>query len=188
MPVPTGALCLWTWDSICARQVDNSHTDPLESGGRSLKEPTHKQRKDPFQPFSSMASVRDRQTGTSMSDKTRSQMEVEISEAIIKFEKEYMGRGPDETKTFIIDDMVLVRLRGVLTPAEKQLAKTEDPLKGRVLIKQVRIELLETARVLLETIIRDVLRTKVKTMHTDISTVTGERVIIFTLEQTPCTG
>jgi len=120
-----------------------------------------------------------------MGDRTRSQMEVEISEAIIKFEKEYMGRGPDETRTFIIDDMVLVRLRGVLTPAEKQLAKTEDPLKGRVLIKQVRIELLETARVLLETIIRDVLQTKVKTMHTDISTVTGERVIIFTLEETP---
>ena len=120
-----------------------------------------------------------------MGDKTKSQMEVEISEAIIKFEKEYMGRGPDETRTFIIDDMVLVRLRGVLTPAEKQLAKTEDPLKGRVLIKQVRIELLETARVLLETIIRDVLQTKVKTMHTDISTVTGERVIIFTLEETP---
>jgi uncharacterized protein YbcI len=40
-------------------------------------------------------------------NKTKSQVEAEISEAIIKFEKEYMGRGPDETKTYIIWDIVL---------------------------------------------------------------------------------
>jgi len=118
-------------------------------------------------------------------NKTKGQVEAEISEAIIKFEKEYMGRGPDETKTYIIGDMILVRLRGVLTPAEKQLAKTDDNLKGRALIKQVRIELLEKARMLLENIIQDVLREKVVTMHTDISTITGERIIIFVLESAP---
>jgi len=96
-----------------------------------------------------------------------------------------MGRGPDETKTYIIGDMVLVRLRGVLTPAEKQLAKTDDDLKGRALIKQVRIELLEKAKILLEKIIMDVLGEKVVSLHTDISTVTGERIIIFTLEHAP---
>jgi uncharacterized protein YbcI len=119
------------------------------------------------------------------SNKTKGQVEAEVSEAIIKFEKEYMGRGPDETKTYIIGDMVLVRLRGVLTPAEKQLAKTDDNLKGRALIKQVRIELLEKARVLLESIILDVLNKKMVTMHTDISTITGERIIIFILESAP---
>jgi len=118
-------------------------------------------------------------------NKTKGQVEAEISEAIIKFEKEYMGRGPDETKTYIIGDMVLVRLKGVLTPAEKQLARSEDNLKGRALIKQVRIELLETARLLLERIIMDILGEKVVSLHTDISTVTGERIIIFTLENTP---
>ena len=118
-------------------------------------------------------------------NKTKGQVEAEISEAIIKFEKEYMGRGPDETKTYIIGDMILVRLRGVLTPAEKQLAKTDDNLKGRALIKQVRIELLEKARMLLENIVQDVLGKKVVTMHTDISTITGERIIIFVLESAP---
>jgi len=117
--------------------------------------------------------------------KTKGQLEAEISEAIIKFEKEYMGRGPDETKTHIIDDMVLVRLRGVLTPAEKQLAKTGEQARGRALIKQVRIELLEKGRMLLETIIQDITGRKVRSLHTDISTVTGERVIIFTLDGCP---
>ena len=117
--------------------------------------------------------------------KTKGQLEVEISEAVIKFEKEYMGRGPDETKSYIIDDMILVRLKGVLTPAEKQLAKTGEYRDDKALIKQVRIRLLEKARVLLETLIQDIAGRKVISLHTDISTVTGERVIIFTLAGVP---
>ena len=114
--------------------------------------------------------------------KTKGQIEAEISEAIIKFEQEYMGRGPDETKTYIIDDMIFVRLKGVLTPAEKQLANTADNTQGRSLIKQVRIELLEKAKTLLDTIIHNITGHKVKSLHTDISTITGERIIIFTLD------
>ena len=115
--------------------------------------------------------------------KTKGQLEAEISEAIIRFEKEYMGRGPEETKTYLIDDIVLVRLRGVLTPAEKQLAKSGDQVRGRELIKQVRIELLEKARTLLEKIVLDITGQAVKGLHTDISTVTGERIIVFVLDR-----
>lgn len=115
--------------------------------------------------------------------KTKGQLEAEISEAIIKFEKEYMGRGPEETKTYIIDDMVLVRLRGVLTPAEKNLAKIDDNSQGRVLIKQVRIELLEKARPLLEKIVQDITGQVLQSLHTDISITTGERIILFTLNE-----
>lgn len=113
---------------------------------------------------------------------TQGEIEADISRAIIRFEKEYMGRGPEETKAFIIEDMVLVRLRGVLTPAEQQLAKTAEPNSGRSLIKQVRSELLEKGRVLLDNIICDITGSKVVSLHTDISTQTGERVIIFVLD------
>lgn len=114
--------------------------------------------------------------------RTKGQIEAEISEAIITFEKEYMGRGPEETKTCILDDLVLVRLTGVLTPAEKKLAEADQDGKGRMLIKQLRIELLEKGRILLEAIIRDITGQKVTSLHTDISTVTGERIIIFILK------
>ncbi len=114
--------------------------------------------------------------------KKKGQIEAEISEAIIKFEKEYMGRGPLETKTFIINDMVLVRLKGVLTQAEHQLVNTGEENKGRDLIKQVRIALLEKGRPLLEAVVESITGCKVKSLHTDISTVTGERVILFTLD------
>ncbi len=120
-----------------------------------------------------------------MNHKTKGQIEAEIGEAIIKFEKEYMGRGPLETRAYILDDMVLVRLKGVLTRAEHQLASTEENARGRALIKQVRIELLEKGRPLLEAAIEDITRQKVKSLHTDISTSTGERIILFTLSGPP---
>ena len=113
-------------------------------------------------------------------DKTKGQVEAQISEAIIKFEKEYMGRGPMETKTYIIKDMVFVRLKGVLTPAEEQLAKSTE---GADLIKRTRIQLLESAKFLLENVISGITACQVKSLHTDISTKTGERIIIFILEQ-----
>ncbi|MCF7973563.1 MAG: DUF2294 domain-containing protein [Phycisphaerae bacterium] len=113
--------------------------------------------------------------------KTRGQVEAQISEAIIKFEKEYMGRGPDETKTYIIEDMIVIRLQRVLTPAEQQLAKSNDTANGRTLIKQVRRELLEKARPLLAAMVLDITGHAVVSLHTDISTASGERIIIFTL-------
>ena len=114
---------------------------------------------------------------------TRGQMEADISDAVTRFEKEYMGRGPLETKTYIIDDMIITRLRGVLTKAEMKLIKSERKSKGRDLIKQVRIELLESGRAILEAAIRSITKIKIRTLHTDISTTVGEKVIIFILEK-----
>ena len=116
-------------------------------------------------------------------DRTTGGIEAEISEAIIKFEKEYMGRGPDETKTYYLDDIIMVRLQRVLTPAEKQLAKADDSSKGRGLVKQIRTELIEKARPLLDKAISDITGRRVISLHTDISTATGERIIVFTLEK-----
>jgi uncharacterized protein YbcI len=120
-------------------------------------------------------------TKTEFANKTKGEIESEICEALIKFEREYMGRGPEEARSYIIDDLVIVRLRGVLTPAEKQLVKSEAAGHGRNLIKQVRMELIEKARPLLEVLIKDITGQHIKSLHTDISTVTGERIIVFSL-------
>jgi uncharacterized protein YbcI len=113
--------------------------------------------------------------------KTRGQLEAEICDAMVRFELDYMGRGPEEARTYIVDDMVLVRLRGVLTPAERQLAGVDGTPQGRELVKQVRRELIEKARPLLEAIISDVTGQSVRSLHTDISTLLGERIIVFSL-------
>lgn len=111
---------------------------------------------------------------------TRGEMEAALANAIIQFEKDHLGRGPTEARAFIIEDMILIRLRGVLTPAEAKLAQSAD---GHGLIKQVRQQLLEGSRALLETIVLDTTGCKVVSLHTDISVKTGERVIVFTLAE-----
>jgi uncharacterized protein YbcI len=117
--------------------------------------------------------------------KTKGQIEAEISEAMTRFEKEHMGRGPLETKTYLVEDMVLVRLKGVLTKAEHKLIKSDRNIRARELIKQVRIELIEDGRSILEDILKGILRRKIKSLHTDVSTETGEKMILFTLDRPP---
>lgn len=121
----------------------------------------------------------------SVQRKTRGQIESEISDAITRFEKEHMGRGPLETKTFLIEDMIIVRLQGVLTRAELSLVKSDRNVRARELVKQVRIELIENGRSILEDMIKTIVRRKVKSLHTDISTVTGEKMIVFVLDRAP---
>lgn len=115
-----------------------------------------------------------------MMNKTKGQIEADISAAITQFEKDHLGRGPKEARTFIIQDMVLIRLRGVLTPAEEKLAKDEG---GAQLIKQMRMRLIESSRPLLVEIIEEKIDAKIRTVHTDVSTRTGERVFIFGLDK-----
>jgi uncharacterized protein YbcI len=117
--------------------------------------------------------------------KSVGELEAEISRAIVRFEKEFMGRGPLETKSLILDDLVFVRLKGVLTQTEMRLAESTDSQRGRYLLKQVRQELIDQGRPHLEAVIRDILGVSVQSLHTDISTKTGERIIVFALESKP---
>ena len=115
-----------------------------------------------------------------MINRTKGQLEADISALITKFEKEHLGRGPKEVRTFIIQDMILVRLKGILSPAEEKLAKETD---GIQLVKQIRRRLIESSRKVLENIIMEKSNAKVRTLHTDISSRTGERVIIFVMDR-----
>ena len=117
--------------------------------------------------------------------KTQGEIEAAICEGVIRFEQEYMGRGPKDIHTHVIGDLVIVRLRGVLTAAEQQLVKALAAEKGRDLLKQVRTHLIGTARPLMEAMIQSVTGVKVVSLHHDISTTTGEEVVIFTLADPP---
>lgn len=118
---------------------------------------------------------------TELHTKTKTELEMEINRVLIHFEKEFMGRGPLETRTYIMGDFILVRLKGVLTPSELKLAESDDG-RSTYLLKQVRQQLLDRGRPLLEAQIQDIVGMPVKSVHTDISTKTGERFIIFTLQ------
>ncbi|HMQ51199.1 MAG TPA: DUF2294 domain-containing protein [Anaerolineae bacterium] len=115
-----------------------------------------------------------------MTKKSRGQIEADFTTAIIKFEKEYLGRGPLEARTFFIQDMILVRLQGILTPAELKLAKTRE---GQALVKETRRQLFETSRDLLAELVRLTVGCQLISLHTDMSTKTGERVVVLTVDE-----
>ncbi len=117
--------------------------------------------------------------------KSQGEIEAAICDGVTRFEQEYMGRGPKDIHAHVIGDLVLVRLKGVLTAAEKQLVKMQAAEKGRDLLKQVRTHLVETARPVMEAMIHDITGVKVLSLHQDISTVTGEEIILFTLTDSP---
>jgi uncharacterized protein YbcI len=117
----------------------------------------------------------------------RSQGEIQaaVCKGIASFEQEYIGRGPKDIHAHLIGDLLVVRLRGVLTAAEQQLVRSAPIENGRNLLKQVRIHLIETARPLLEAIIYEITGARVLSLHYDISTVTSEEVVVFTLAEAP---
>ena len=117
--------------------------------------------------------------------KTQGEIEAAICEGITRFEQEYMGRGPQDIHAHLLGDLLVVRLQGVLTAAEQQLVKSLPADKGRDLLKQVRTQLIETARQVLETMVQGVTGVKVLSLHHDISTTTAEEVVLFTLDQSP---
>ena len=114
-----------------------------------------------------------------MRPKTRGETEAEFTKAMIQIEKEYLGRGPSDARTFLLHDMIIVRLRGILTPAELKLCESRE---GRDLVKETRRQLFESARPLIEDAVRRAAGCNVTSLHTDMSTRTGERVVVLTVD------
>ncbi|MGL4515058.1 MAG: DUF2294 domain-containing protein [Lacipirellulaceae bacterium] len=117
--------------------------------------------------------------------KTIGQIEAAIYEGVTHFEQDYMGRGPKHISAHLLGDLLVVRLRGVLTAAEQHLVQSLPAEKGRDLLKQVRTQLIETARPILEALVLKITGNPVVSLHHDISVVTGEELILFTLSEAP---
>ena len=117
--------------------------------------------------------------------KTSGEIEAAICEGMSGFVQECMGRGPKDIHTHLIGDLLVVRLQGVLTAAEQHLVKSRQAEKGRELLKQMRTQLMETACPIIEAMVKEIIGIKMLSMHHDISTKTGEEVILFTLAESP---
>jgi uncharacterized protein YbcI len=122
---------------------------------------------------------------TAITIKTQGEIEASVCEGISRFEQEFMGRGPKDIRAHLIGTLLVIRLQGVLTAAEQHLVKSLPPEKGRDLLKQVRTHLIETARPMLEAMIQEATGAIVVSLHHDISTLTGEEVVLFTLAEVP---
>ena len=111
---------------------------------------------------------------------TKGQAEAKISEVVSRFENEYMGRGPKQIRTLIVQDMIIIRLKGFLSQSEQKLAENSQ---GVELLKKVRTILFENATSYFESLIREVVDVEIASMHSDVSTRTGEKIIIITVQE-----
>lgn len=111
---------------------------------------------------------------------TKGQLEAKISEVVAKFEIEFIGRGPKHIKTMIIEDLIIIRLVGFLSPVEQKLAEST---RGVELVKQSRIMLFENAQDYFKELIKEVVDVNIVSVHSDVSTRTGEKVIIISLTE-----
>jgi uncharacterized protein YbcI len=123
--------------------------------------------------------------GLEVSIKSQSEIESAISQGVSRFEQKYMDRDPKDIRAHLIGDLIVVRLIGFLSEAEKQMAKSLPDEKGRDLLKHARAQLIETSRPALVAMIEVITGTKVLSLHHDISTVTGEKVLLFALAESP---
>jgi uncharacterized protein YbcI len=108
-------------------------------------------------------------------------LEKHISEAVTAFWRDLVGRGPEDVRTFVLQDMVIVRMKGSLTTEERHLAHSD---RGRQLIKQMRVLLREMHSEAIEAVVAEKTGCQVISSHSDISTKTGERVEIYILDRT----
>ena len=117
--------------------------------------------------------------------RTLGELESAVCDGLARFTQDYMGRGPKQIQAHLIGDLLVVRLQGVLTAAEQHLVKSLPAERGRDLLKQVRTHLMETARPVMETLVEEATGVKVLSLHHDVSTLTGEEVLLFTLVESP---
>jgi uncharacterized protein YbcI len=131
--------------------------------------------------------MRDSDAPEPQSAKSQGEIEAAVCDGISRFQQEYMGRGPRHVHTHLVDNMLFVRLQGVLTAAEQRLMelRENDNGRGAEIVKQFRNHLVTTGRPLLERMVRDVTGTPTINLHHDISATTGEEVIVFTLASPP---
>lgn len=115
-----------------------------------------------------------------MAISAKKKIEADLSEAFIKFQRDLLGRGPQEAKTYIVSDMVISRFKGVLTIEEKHLVTHE---KGRRVVKEMRQVLREMYSAETEEIVRRITGCNVLSSHSDISTKMGERIEVFVMDR-----
>jgi len=135
--------------------------------------------------------------------KSQGEIEAAVCDGISRFQQEFIGRGPKDIHSHLIGTLLVVRLQGVLTPAERQLIAPRDESaeagtgssngngnghengNGRSLLKQVRAHMVSTGRGRLESIVEEAVGVKLVSVHHDISTITGEELLVFSLAEPP---
>jgi len=111
---------------------------------------------------------------------TKGQIEDTLTKKATKFYLDTLGVGPTNAKTYIIEDMIVIRMKGNLLPIEKKLLEN---VKGVELVKNLRRSLHESSINEIIEIVKVVTNQNIISAHRDVSTRSGEIIYIFILDK-----
>lgn len=112
--------------------------------------------------------------------KSKGQIEDALTKRAIIFYRDVFGVGPKQAKSYLLEDMIIVRLQTELLPVERKLLTKN---KGVELVKNLRQNLHDATIEEISKIIKDITGQTVISAHSDISTKTGEILEVFILEE-----
>lgn len=111
---------------------------------------------------------------------SKKELETAISQAMERFVEEQMGECPRKVVTSVMKDVIIVRIKSNLIPAERYMMRYQ---KGSEIIRELKIKLIERAKPLLDAMIKNLTGADIIDLHSDVCVETGERVEIFTLKK-----
>jgi uncharacterized protein YbcI len=119
--------------------------------------------------------------------RSRGEIEAAVAAALARFAREFLGRGPQDIQAHLLDERLIVHLRGVLSCAEQRLidGRGDDGGSGAELLRQLRGRLVHAGRGLLDDLVDEATGTRPVGLHHDLSAATGDEVIVFTLASAP---
>ncbi len=110
---------------------------------------------------------------------TKGQIEDQINQVVTRFEIEVMGRGPEKINTMIVKDLIIIRLEGFFSVSEKRLARNDEV----EMVKKLRTLLFENEEKNFRKLIEEKIDCEIISVHSDVSTKTGEKIIVLTLNE-----
>lgn len=113
-------------------------------------------------------------------NKSKERIELEIGKKIAEFLKEQIGEKTEDVITRIMEDTIMVKLKEALPPAERQLMREPEGIRA---VKELKEKLIEGIKPRLENIIKELTDSKVINSHSSIDSRTGDRIILFSIEE-----
>jgi uncharacterized protein YbcI len=117
--------------------------------------------------------------------RTRGELEAAICDVLIHFEREYLGRGPTDVQVIIARNIIVARLQGTLTVAERHFVESAPPDTARQIVKQTRAQIIDAGRARLENSINKLTSTRLVTLFYDVSVSDDEEIFVYCLDDCP---
>ncbi len=114
-----------------------------------------------------------------MIQKSKGQIEDAIAKEATKYYTKTMGAGPRESHTYIVKDLIIVRMKAKLLPIEEKLLEGS---RGVELVKDIRKSLHELTVGGMGGLMKSITGHEIISSHSDISTKTGEIIQIYVLD------